>query len=322
MAFTTTLMTEGREGDVTLGYQNKQLVVNETYNYQIRVAVSGGTTYLDVDRADILNTVGLPIPRLTTSPSGMGTCTGTTATRDTKNVSIWNVKATFSSSVEDNSQDSNPTTDPTTWVPLRETYLEPFETVLFKSTNNKPLVNGAAVPFANAPSVPKDNIRWDFAQFESVSVTDENIADRNNKLNNASYKGRAKHTLLLKIRSSVVGRYYGSLRRLTEYSLVWNPENWHRKFANVGNSFRVKEGADYKVYPYIYQKNKDVIHVGPLGSDNYLYDDDLDDAAGLPTGGTETADGTKYAKEPATPTLFYIERQVFEDTDFSAFLRI
>jgi len=322
MAFTTTLMTEGREGDVTLGYQNKQLVVNETYNYKIRVSVSGGTTYLDVDRAGILNTVGLPIPRLSTSPSGMGTCTNTSATRDPQNVSIWNVKATFSSSVEDNSQDSDPSTNPTTWVPLRETYLEAFDTVLFKSVNDKPLVNGAAVPFANAQSIPKDNIRWDFAQFESSSVTDEYIADRNNKLNNASYKGRAKHTLLLKIRSSVVGRYYGSLRRLTEYSLVWNPDNWHRKIANVGNSFRVVEGADYKTCPYVYAKDKDVIHVGPLGFKNYLYNEDLDYEAGLPSGGVDTIGGVAYAREVATPRIYFIERQVFEDTDFSSFLRI
>lgn len=322
MAFTTTLMTEGREGDVTLGYQNKQLVVNETYNYKIRVSVSGGTTYLDVDRADILNTVGLPIPRLSASPSGMGTCTNTSATRDPQNVSIWNVKATFSSSVEDNSSDGDVTTDPTTWIPLRETYLEPFDVTLFKATNDKPLVNGAAIPFASAPTIPKDNIRWDFAQFENISVTDEDIADRNNKINNAIYKTRAKHTLLLKVRSSVVGRYYGSLRRLTEYSLVWNPDNWHRKFANQGNAFRVKEGADYKVYPYIYAKDPDVIHVGPLGSDNYAYDDDLDDAAGLPTGGTETVGGKKYAKEVATPTLYYIERQVYADLDFTTILRI
>lgn len=322
MAISTTLSNELRKGEVTLGYQDKQLVVTETYYYKVYVTLTGGTSPAAVSRLDILTTIDLPIPNVTPSPSGLGTCTGMTASRSDSNVLIWDVTATFSSKAENGNESSDPNTDPTTWVPLRETYLEPYETVLLSAVDGKPFVNGVGVPSASAPSQPKDNIRWDFAQIESAAVTDEEIAERNNTINNAAFKGRLKHTLLLKVRRSVIGRYYGTLRRLTEYSLVWNKDNWHRKFANVGNTFKF----DGKIYPYRYQSDPDTIVVGPLGSKNYAYNEDLDSAAGLPSGGTNpgtgpVADGADVFAVPTDPVLYYIERRVYEESDFS-FLRI
>jgi hypothetical protein len=188
------------------------------------------------------------------------------------------------------------------------------------------------VPFASAPAVDKDNIRWDFFQFDPVTgpsaVTDEIIADRNNSINSLPFKGRAKHTLLLKIRRSVVGTYYGVLRRMTEYSLIWKASNWHEKMANVGNSFRYN-GV---IWPYRYRvlnadgsfntTESQVIHTAPLGSRNVPYNTAFTDADGHPTGGVVEVDGQQYANEPPANTLYFIERRRFDELPFASFLRI
>lgn len=320
----TFISGERRAGDVRLTTKKGQLIVEETYHYFVTSTDKLAT------RLDILQTVGLPVPNSITngiSPSGLGLCTGTNCERVEDNPYLWEVTANFSSNVEDNSgSNGNPNSDPTTWVPIRETILEPYEEVLIKDKDDKPFMNGARVPYANAPATPKDNIRWDFFQFEPDSVTDETIADRNNTLNSLAYKGRAKHTLLLKIRRSIIGTYYGASRRLTEYSLVWKKSNWHDKTANYGDSFLYNG----KRYAYRHKEDPDTIIPGPLGTQDYTITDTMDARGGLPTGdgtaGTagaiEEVGGDVFAKHPTQDQLYFIERRVFDDLAFADFLRI
>lgn len=307
---------ERREGDVQLSTKKGLLTVNETYNYFVQ------TDNKWVDRFNVLTTPGLPIPGVTISPSNLGVCKSMNAERMENQPLIWKVTATFSSEIEDNSGGGSPGTDPEAWVPVRETHLEPYEEVMLVDKDNKKFVNGAGLPYEAGIPTPKDNIRWDFFQFESPLVTDEIVSTRNNKLNDAAFKGKAKHTLLLKVRRSTLGWYYGKRRRLTEYSLTWKEDNWHTKLANWGDTF-MKGG---KVYPYIYKSDKNTVVKGPLGVGDYDVDTPMDAIGGEPSGGTEseTVDGvlTWYALEPLQGTMYFIEFKQYDDLNFSSFLRI
>jgi hypothetical protein len=305
---------------VSLTIKKGMLVAEEQFEYWL-TADSDTPSH-----ASLLSTSGYPIPNSTVSEFGI--CTASNLKREKGNRRLYKVTATFSNEVEDSSGGSH-TTNPETWVPRRETHLEPYQEVEFKDKDGKAYTNGARVPFGSAPAVDKDNIRWDFFQFEPISVTDEIVADRNNTINSvAGYKGRGKHTLLLKVRRSVVGTYYGVLRRLTEYSLIWKESNWHEKLANVGNSFR-KDGT---VWPYRYRvlnadgsfnaTESQVIHTGPLGSADVPYNTAFTDADGEPSGGTVTVNGQVYALQPPDNTLYFIERRRFNEADFASFLRI
>jgi hypothetical protein len=317
---------ERRKGDTNLSIKNGMLVVDTTYHYQVKADPYES-------RRDILYTPGLPIPYQTIDPDGLGICQTTSLSRGSNTSIVWDVTARFSSNVEDNSgQNFNGTgDDPETWVPVRETFLEPYEEVRIRDINDRPWVNGAKKPFEQGPTFQQDNIRYDFWQLESGTTSDFDVTDRNNRINHAPYLGLPKHTLLLKIRRSVVGVYYGRVRRIVEYSIIYNKNNWHQKLANIGDSFI---GPDGNEYPYRYLKNDTVVVTGPLGRKDYLFDEDYDDSAGKPTGqgdddldrfqlGPDPLTGKEvyYALEPEEPTLYFVERQVYEDLDFSTILR-
>jgi hypothetical protein len=319
---TVTLTGERKAGSVNLSTKKGQLMINETYHY-----FANSDNPAD-DRADVLAASGLPIPYVSVSPSGLGICISTDCERHPSRASFWEITAKFSTDVEITSG-GTPGSDPLTWVPLRETYLEPYEEALLKDKDGKPYVNGAGLPYESTTMAPRDAIRWEFFQFEDpATVTDEAIADRNNTTNNATYKGRAKDTLLLKVRRSVVGFYYGVSLRLSEYSLTWKDTNWHDKLANYGETFRY----DGKVYPYRYKSDPDTIVKGPLGIKDYLITDTMDVRGGLPTGTnadtpyTTTAveiDGDNvFARPTSEPRLYFIERRKFNTLNFASILRI
>jgi hypothetical protein len=320
------LTGEKRKGDVKLKMKSGVLHVECTYHYKI---LSSPTE----TRLDILYTNGLPIPYQTLEPEGLGVCIAVDATREENSAYAWDVTATFSSDVEDSSgQNYTGTGDqPDQWIPVREMFLEPYHEVTIKDINGKPYTNGAQTPFAQGPQIHKDNIRYDFWQFEPASTHDSVIAARNNTINEVPYMGQEKHTLKLSIRRSVVGIYYGRSLRLVEYSITYNEDNWHDKLANYGQSFMYLG----KRYPYRYETEKTVVVNGPLGRKDYAFDEDYDVSAGEPTGRGNTAFGdrvvagkdpdtgedTFFAVEAPEPTLYFVERQIYRELDFDTFLR-
>lgn len=271
----------------------------------------------------ILSTTGYPIPHAASAEFGL--C----KTSECKKVTsrLYSITATFESDVEDDTNQSRGS-DPTAWVPQRETNLEPYQEVRLTDLDNKAYTNGAGVPFASAPAIDMDMIRWDFFQFEPETVTDEQVSLLNNTINNQTYKGKAKHTLLLKVRKSTIGTYFGTRLRATEYSLLWKPSTWLETMANVGNSFLLAG----KAYPYRYlvkdsagvvdKAASEAIHVGPLGSRNVPYNTNFTAADGLPAGGTEVFEGKTYAVKLTTPTLYYIHRRRHEELDMATKLKI
>jgi hypothetical protein len=318
-------------GGFTLTGKKGQLIAKETYEWWL-TADSDNPTY-----DSILATPGFPVPYQALAQYGM--CTDSSCDRVPGKRRLWKVSASFSSDID---SDGNSGTNPVSWTPVRETYLEPYQEVELRDKDGKAYTNGTGTPFASAPSVDKDNLRWDFYQFDPITVTDTNIRDVNNTINDATYLGCAKHTLLLKIRKSTVGYWYRTNLRLTEYSLIWKESDWNEKMANVGNSFCI----DGTMYPYRYvvldadgnfdKTSSQAVHTGPLGNRDVpvntayvkntggtgiIAPADVEDDG--PSGGAVYMPEMKawYANEPPENTLFYVSRRKFNELSFSSILR-
>lgn len=229
-----------RDGACAIRSSGGMAILDETYYYLV-LAPTKDTAYLDV-----LNTPGLPLVNFTVSPSGYGICRTKSATRSTINPRYWDVVCEFSSEVEENNDGNDPTSDPTTWIPVYETKFERFQEVVTKDLDGTSIANSAGQPFENGMTITRLIPLWEFWQIESAALTDEDLIERNETINETEFRGRAAETLLLSINSSVIGYYYGQRRRLTQYAIRYNWRKWTHKRLDVGTVY--KDGSTYKSY--------------------------------------------------------------------------
>jgi hypothetical protein len=225
--------TTKREGECRIRSQKGVPILEETYSYLV-VATSKDEPYVQV-----LDTPGLPLVGLTVSPSGFGICQTKNATRNTDNPLYWIVKCDFSSDVEERSggNQNNPYTSPTAWVPVYETKFERVQELVNKDLRNFAVINSAGQSFPEAITVTRKIPMWEFFQFEPATVTDEQVIDRSETVNVSTFRGRDAGTLLLTVLSSVIGFYYGTRLRLTQYSLRYNKKGWQHKRLDVGTAY-------------------------------------------------------------------------------------
>lgn len=227
-----TILGEKRDGEARLSNSNGSPVYEETWHFTI-VA-----DYATQPKHEILvNTPGFPIPGITTSAGGFAQCKSTSATRRTENSLYWDATAMFSSEVREGQNNQNPTTNPVEWVPVYETKFERLQEVVTKDQSGNTVANSAAQPFEVGLTITRFIPVWDFFQFESASISDEEIIDRNEVVNSAEFKGRAAKSLLCVVNSSVIGFYFGQRRRLTGYSLKYNERLWTHKRLDVGTQY-------------------------------------------------------------------------------------
>jgi hypothetical protein len=239
----TTFIGQKRgSGTFNVRSQNGLPVMDETYEYLV-LSSSISDTLLTVSA-----TTGLPVVGTSVSPSGVGICRSKTAKRDSGNQLLWIVTCTFSSQVDDRQGSFDPSTDPTAWIPICETKYERMQEVVTVDANGDPIVNSAGQVFPNGMTVTRLIPYWEFYQFEAISTTDEDIMDRNETVNDDTFKGRDAGTLLLSVNSSVVGFYYGAALRLTGYSLRWNRDGWKKKYLDVGETYLDDNGV---LRPYL-----------------------------------------------------------------------
>lgn len=229
-----------RNGECSIRSSGGLAILDETYYYLV-LAPAKDTPYVDV-----LLTPGLPSVNLSVSPSGYGICRSKSATRSTVNPKYWDVVCEFSSEVEEGQNNSDPTSDPSVWVPVYETKFERLQEVVTKDLAGTSIANSAGQPFENGLTISRFIPVWEFWQFEAATITDEDIIERNETINDATFRGRAAETLLLTVNSSVVGFYYGQRRRLTQYSLRYNSKKWTHKRLDVGTVY--KSGTTHKSY--------------------------------------------------------------------------
>lgn len=219
-----------REGSCAIRSSKGMPILDETY-YFLVVCTAKDEPYVSV-----LNATGLPYVGVTVSPSGYGVCRSKSATRSTDNPLYWDVQCDFSSEVEERSDNQDPATDPTTWVPIYETKFERLSETVTKDLAGTSIANSAGQPFPQGLTISRFIPVWEFYQIETP-ISDETLIARNETINSGSFKGRAAKSLLLTVMSSQVGYYYGAKRRLTQYSLKYNSRLWTHKRLDIGTIY-------------------------------------------------------------------------------------
>jgi hypothetical protein len=259
-------------------------ILDETYHFLVR-AESKNTS-----RLSVILTPGLPIVGITISSFGISVCKSKNAVRRENQPDLWDVTCEFSSEVDERQSNQDPESDPATWVPIYETKFERLQEHATKDRSGKAIANSAGQPFENGIIRARYIPVWEFFQFESALITDEQVIARNEVVNSDVFRGRAAKTLLCTVMSSVVGFYFGARRRLTQYSLKYNDQTWKHKRLDVGTVFL--DGGNHKPY--------------------------LDDEGNVMLGGLNGS-GAKVAvgDEPAI-----VEFDMFEAVAFSSFLRV
>lgn len=192
---------------------------------------------LSQDHDEILLTAGLPVAGLTVHDRAL--CNGKSATSDPIQPLLWTVTATYSSEVEEGGNESqeNQGGDPTAFIPIAELAYESYQDVSILDASGTPVLNSANQPFETGFLRPRTLVRLDFEQFEPTSVTDEDIAERNETVNSAEFKGKAAKTLKLSVRSAAIGWYYGYRVWRIGYSLTYKKDTWRRTRLDIGNSY-------------------------------------------------------------------------------------
>lgn len=246
-----------REGGATVSSSGGMPVLNETYHYIVQ------TNNKDTTRLNVLySTPNLPRAGVSVSAYGLAVCRSVDAVRRRDNPYIWDVTATYSSEVEEGQDSQDPNTTPTEWVPLYETKFERLQEVVTKDQSDVAVANSAGQPFQTGLTIGRFIPVWEFFQFEPATVTDEQILERNETVNDDTFKGRDAKSLLLTVISSKIGFYYGNRLRLTNYSLKYNSKLWTHKRLDVGTVFN--DGGERK--PYLDDDGKTVILGGLNGS--------------------------------------------------------
>jgi hypothetical protein len=240
MAVLGTLRGEKSEGQGGIRSSGGIPILDEVYNYLVEMAD------VTADRIDALSVSGVPKPGITKSAYGYGVCKTVNAVRRENQRRFWDISAVFSSEVEERQSVQSVSGNPTEWVPIYETKFERLQEHATKDQGGIAIANSAGQPFENGIIRARYIPIWEFFQFEAASVTDENVIQRNETVNDAVFKGRAEKTLLCTVMSSVIGYYYGDRRRLTKYALKYNSATWVHKRLDVGTVYL--EGGEHVPY--------------------------------------------------------------------------
>lgn len=321
-----------REGQVDLGVGQRGLEMGFTESYHI-MSDNIENTFLDVmqyavaideEVVDLLGYVNgaqtntLPLPNVTVHRDNVSVCKSLGGEQDSQNARKWTFTAQWSTNISENAsgQGGNPTIDPVTTIPLRETTHELVSRARSTDLIGRAYVNGANNLYNPGLTVEEELPRWDFTQidnsyvglvagysttysglstsgsskfailtkYDSTSVpgtiwppgvyvsnnggafnyycpTDASVFYFNGSVNAAPFLGFPAYTLLLKVRSSKVIKYFGVQKRVTDYSIVYDEQNHWDKPINAGPFFYARKMDDagndtapeeYISYPYIY----------------------------------------------------------------------
>lgn len=178
--------------------------------------------------------------------------TGVDAVRRKDNPIYWDVTCTFDTGSESQKQSpSDPdSTDPTTWIPVFT--VDSFETrdkVLKQdfSPTPKKCVNSAKTPFADPLVVAETLCSFSFTQFENVSLTLNDILNRNETVNETAFSGYAARTLKLNVTKAEQGYFVNVPAWRMEYRMTYDRSTWDEVRLDVGPTVLTGESCiDYK----------------------------------------------------------------------------
>lgn len=229
-----TLLGEAKPGDCNIRTSNGLPVYEENWHYIVQ-----GDSNAEA-RASIIQSDGLPLPNVTPSQGGYALCRSLNATRREVSGTIWDVKATFSSEVKETSLTTlvpSPNNNPVEWVPIYETKFERLQELVTKDQSGNAIANSAGQAYETGLTITRKIPVWEFYQFESDTLTDEQIIERSETVNSSEFRGRDAKTLLLVVLDSVIWQYLGQRVRLTKYQLKYNEKNWRHKRLDVGTQY-------------------------------------------------------------------------------------
>lgn len=185
---------------------------SETYMYTVISDIANESYW------NVITTSGLPVVMVTETVEGLK-CMGIDATQDTGSPYVWHVTAEFSA--ETTGQDTGSDPDPKTWIPIWTGTVETYDAVLheapFATTatgtigSTKPYVNSANCKFPEPLIRRKPISVSEFTQYEDPDLTIDEIVDRNDNVNDDEFKGFAKRSLKITVKSYTKGIYFGYL---------------------------------------------------------------------------------------------------------------
>lgn len=205
-----------------------------------------------VSREEVLfTTAGLPFVGITYGLI-QAICTGLDAVRRKDNPIYWDVTATFDTGSESQrqSQDDPDSNDPTTWIPVF--IVDSFETrdkvlKVDKSPTPKACVNSAKTPFADPLTETQTLCAFSFTQFETVSLTLNDILDRNETTNEDAFLSYPARTLKLNVTKAERGLFLLTPAWRIEYRVTYDRDTWDETRLDVGPTNLIGESCmDHK----------------------------------------------------------------------------
>jgi hypothetical protein len=207
-----------RSGGIRLNGTTIEYVEKRSY------LVDGGSK--TVTRAEVLTTVGLPIVGISVLDNNSGAvCSSIDCQSVPQNPRYFEVIAEFSTQASDQKSSPDPggtvSPNPTSWIPVYRTSYEkhPVESV-FDATG-KLIVNSAGTQFAGSLTRFRTITTFTFSQYEPDTLTEQDLHDRNETVNNAIFRTFPKYTLLLSVLGSDRGYFNGYPARKVEYQLKY-----------------------------------------------------------------------------------------------------
>lgn len=227
---------EATKGSTSARKDGNNIVITDTFYYNV-------IADKDATRDEVRNTSGLPIINFSRLANG-AICTGKDAERDEKQPRVWRVTCTFETIPPDQDQNEDSTPDPTTWIPKWGGSLQSYDFYGGLDADGDPVLNSAGRPFSDATAIKKSLISMQFSQYESSSLTLNQIGDRNDTVNNNTFKGFPAKTLLLNVRGFEFGTFYGYDCVRIDYAVTYKKETWIEKRLDIG--YEYKEGGVLK----------------------------------------------------------------------------
>ena len=158
------------------------------------------------------------------------------------------VNADFSSEIEEDTSGANESEsgDPSAWKPIAKLGYETYTEVSFTDAAGVAFSNSADQPFSTGIPIVRTLTRYEFEQFEPPTTTSDQIANRNETINETVFNGRPIETLKLTVKDAAIGYYYGYRCWRVSYSMLYRPTTWILKVLDIGTSY--KSGSDILDY--------------------------------------------------------------------------
>ena len=233
----TTLLGRERKGEANLTATAQGFTYTETYDYMV-MSDDAFEPYINV-----ITTAGLP--EVFVTDIGGLLCRSKRASRSSEHAGLWHVTCEFSNNTT--GQQTNNNLDPTAWVPIWTGSIELYDELLQKCKYASSATgtmqpaesysNSAWDLFPEPLMIKKPIVVFEFAQYESPSLSVDTIANRNEKINELEFKGFAARSLKVNVAKFEKGLYFNYPAYKINYKVAYKPSLWVDAPLDVGYEF-------------------------------------------------------------------------------------